>query len=42
MIKTGVSPTTKEKMRPPMPIWLLEKYNDQEIDALWMYLSSLK
>lgn len=42
MIKTGISPTTKKEIRPPMPIWLLKEYNDKEIEALWLYLSAFK
>lgn len=42
MMKTGVSPVTNEKIRPPMPTWLLSKYDETETNALWLYLSSLK
>jgi mono/diheme cytochrome c family protein len=41
-IKTGVSATTKQPLRPPMPIALLAQLNDDEVKALWEYLSSLK
>lgn len=42
VILTGVSPTTKQTLRPPMPIALLKQMNEMEIKALWLYLSTLK
>ena len=42
MIKTGVSPSSKQELKFPMPIWLLKEFNDKEIESLWIYLSSLK
>ncbi len=41
-LKTGISPTTKEVSRAPMPIWLLKEFNEIESESLWLYLSSLK
>lgn len=41
MLATGISPKTGEKIRAPMPIETLKKYNDIEKTALWLYLSSL-
>ncbi len=40
-ILSGVSLTTKEKLRPPMPVGLLAQMNELEIKVLWKYLSSL-
>lgn len=42
MIATGVSPTTGEALRPPMPVALLKQYIDDEVAALWEYLKMLK
>ncbi len=42
MIRTGVSPITGNKIRPPMPTHLLQHLNPVEIEALWKYLDSLK
>ncbi len=42
MIRTGVSPTTRQKLRPPMPVHLLAQMNEVEIKALWSFLSTLK
>lgn len=41
-IETGVSPVSGQQIRPPMPVYLLQKMNDMEKAALWSYLSSLK
>lgn len=41
-ILTGISPSTKQKFRYPMPIGLLAQMNETEVKALWEYLSSLK
>lgn len=40
-IRSGVSPTTNMKLRPPMPVALLAQMNETEVKALWLYLSSL-
>lgn len=42
VIKTGVSPISKNKLRAPMPVNLLAQMNEEEIQAIWLYLSSLK
>ncbi len=42
MIETGVSPTTNQPMRAPMPVTLLKQLNETEIKALWKFLSTLK
>ncbi len=42
MLVTGVSPTSGQKLRAPMPIALLAQLNETEQTALWRYLSSLK
>lgn len=41
-IRTGVSPISKKPLRMPMPVKLLQQMDEQEIKALWEYLSSLK
>jgi mono/diheme cytochrome c family protein len=41
VIASGISPTSNQKLRPPMPVALLAQMNDTEIKALWLYLSSL-
>ena len=38
----GVSPSTGERPRLPMPVELLMQFNEVERKALWLYLSSLK
>ena len=40
-IRSGVSPTTKARMRVPMPVDLLQQMNDTEMKALWEYLKTL-
>lgn len=40
-IETGVSPTSGNPIRPPMPVALLKQLNAMEVQALWIYLSSL-
>lgn len=42
MIQTGVSKSTGQKMRIPMPIKALKHMNETETEALWGFLSSLK
>lgn len=42
MMSTGVSPTSGNKLRMPMPIELLKQFNEEEKKALWLYLSTLK
>lgn len=38
----GVSPTTGQPMRLPMPVELLKQFNDTEVQALWAFFSTLK
>ena len=40
-MKTGMSPVTGNKIRPPMPVAMLAQMNDDELKALWLFLSSL-
>ncbi|MBU6153341.1 MAG: c-type cytochrome [Bdellovibrionales bacterium] len=40
-IRTGVSPGTKKEMRAPMPVKLLQQWDDTELTALWSYLKTL-
>jgi len=42
MLRTGISPSTGQALRPPMPTALLQQLNEVESTALWKYLSSLK
>jgi len=42
MLKTGVSPISKQKLLAPMPTHLLAQMDETEGTALWLYLSSLK
>lgn len=41
MIKTGTSPISGQKLKPPMPIGLLAQMNPDEIKALWLFLKTL-
>jgi mono/diheme cytochrome c family protein len=41
MIKSGISPSTKNPIRAPMPVNLLKQMNELEIKALWIYFSGL-
>jgi len=41
-IRSGVSPTSKQPLRLPMPVKLLQQLDETEIKALWEYLSTLK
>ncbi len=42
MIQSGVSIYSGQPLRAPMPVNLLKQLNQTEIDAIWMFLSSLK
>ncbi len=42
MLRSGISPISREKIKPPMPIELLKQMNETETTAMWLYLSSLK
>jgi mono/diheme cytochrome c family protein len=41
-LRTGVSPRTGAQIRFPMPIAVTKQMTDIEVQAIWMYLSSLK
>lgn len=41
-IDSGLSPTTGQQTRPPMPIELLRQFNVMERKALWSFLGALK
>ncbi|MBD5778960.1 c-type cytochrome [Pelagicoccus sp. NFK12] len=41
MISTGISPTTGQAIRAPMPVALLKQFNEDEVTALWEYLKTL-
>lgn len=40
-MREGVSPTTGNPIRPPMPIALTQQLSETELSALWKFLSSL-
>jgi mono/diheme cytochrome c family protein len=40
-MRTGISPTTGEEMKFPMPVAMVKNMNDVELRALYAYLSSL-
>ncbi|HYX38107.1 MAG TPA: c-type cytochrome [Oligoflexus sp.] len=41
-LKTGVSARTGLALRPPMPMQYVRELNDMEMQAMWLYLSSLQ
>lgn len=42
VMQTGITPTTGEKMRFPMPTDILKNMNETELRALYAYLVTLK